>query len=1046
MLGIELTPKMSKERRLAQGVTSRFVRLVLLAAATTCCVQCALALDPSLDVSRYAHSSWKYSEGFAKQSVEAIAQTPDGYLWLGTDFGLYRFDGVRAVLWRPPQQRQLPSTTIAGLLVSRDGTLWIGTEKGLVSWSRGKLTRFPQLTGLTVYALAQDHDGTVWAGGFAYSPPGKLCAIRKGSVRCYGEDGTFGNGVLGLHEDAKGTLWAGVLNGFWRLNPGAPRFYPVAGEPYGIQGFADDDGALLIPATGRVSQLIDGKMQGAYLYPGPARQAHSLRILRDRDGGLWIGTLNQGLVHAHQGRMDVFARTDGLSGNRVTAVFEDREGSIWVATTRGLDRFRAYSVTTFPEGQGLSGDPNASVIAAADGSIWFNANGRLTKWNKGLVTVYQGSGARSESIADALSSRVRDVGMPALPKHDVASLYQDHQGRIWVAGNGGVGYVQAGQFVRVSSVPGGIVYAMAGDARGNLWISMVNHGLFHLRGDQLVQRISWAALGRHDLATAMAIDPSGHGLWLGFSKGGLAFLPEGATRLSFTAAPAFDGMRVSDLYFDHDGTLWVASDGGLSRLKDGRVFTLSTENGLPCDSIYWIQQDEAHAFWLYGSCGLIQLQSGDLNAWTTANRSENPKSVRPVLFGASDGVYVLEPPGTGPGPRGARAPDGKIWFPTPEGLSVIDPRHIPYNRLPPPVHIEQITGDGATYDLSSHHNGALRLPPRIHDLTIDYTALSLVVPEKVHFRFKLEGQDRDWREVINKREVQYSNLGPGPYRFRVVACNNSGVWNETGSFLDFSVAPAYYQTNWFRALCLAAFLALLWALYQFRLHQLKQRFDAGLEARVNERTRIARELHDTLLQSFNGSLLRFQAASNLLPARPEEAKKKIDVAIDQASQAVAEGRDAVQGLRASTIAGNNLALAIKTLGEELLASRGRYGSAVFDVVVEGTPRNLRPIVRDELYRIAGEAVRNAFRHAQAKRIEVELHYDPRQLRLRIRDDGQGMDPQVVKSDGREGHFGLHGMRERAKIVGAKLELWSDVSSGTEVELILPAAHAYDVSS
>jgi signal transduction histidine kinase len=328
-------------------------------------------------------------------------------------------------------------------------------------------------------------------------------------------------------------------------------------------------------------------------------------------------------------------------------------------------------------------------------------------------------------------------------------------------------------------------------------------------------------------------------------------------------------------------------------------------------------------------------------------------------------------------------------------------------------------------------------------LQIAYTATSLTIPERVRFRYKLEGQDQDWLEAGTRREAIYDNLGPGDYKFRVIAANNDGVWNESGAALEFSVLPAWYQTFWFYSACVAALALALWALHQLRLRQLERQFDKALETRVDERTRIARELHDTLLQSFQGILLRFQAVSNLLPVRPEEAKKDLDAAIDQASQAVAEGRGAVQGLRSSTAVSNDLAETIKTLGEELGAS-GNHQRPVFVVTVAGTPRDLRPIVRDEVYRIAGEALRNAFRHAQANRIEVELHYDPRQLRLRIRDDGKGIESHVVQNAGRAGHFGLHGMQERAKIIGANLELWSNVGSGTEVELTTPASHAYDV--
>jgi len=383
-------------------------------------------------------------------------------------------------------------------------------------------------------------------------------------------------------------------------------------------------------------------------------------------------------------------------------------------------------------------------------------------------------------------------------------------------------------------------------------------------------------------------------------------------------------------------------------------------------------------------------------------------------------------------------------------VSVIDPHHIPFNKLPPPVHIEQVTADRKTYwqNLSGDASSSSqpRLPPLVRDLTIDYTALSFVAPERVLFRYKLEGRDPDWQNVGDRRQAFYNDLPPGNYRFRVSACNNSGVWNEAGTFLDFSIAPAYYQTNWFRVSCVAAFLILLWGLYRLRVQQLQHQFAIGLEARVNERTRIARDLHDTLLQSFHGLMLRFQAATNLLPERPVEAKQRFENAIDQAAQAITEGRDAVQGLRSSTVETNDLAMAISALGEELAADGTIADSALFRMAVEGTPRNLHPILRDEVYRIAGETLRNAFRHAQARQIEVEIHYDARQFRLRVRDDGKGIDPEILGEHPRPGHFGLHGMRERAKIVGGQLDVWSELDSGTEIELSIPASRAYATPS
>ena len=385
--------------------------------------------------------------------------------------------------------------------------------------------------------------------------------------------------------------------------------------------------------------------------------------------------------------------------------------------------------------------------------------------------------------------------------------------------------------------------------------------------------------------------------------------------------------------------------------------------------------------------------------------------------------------------------DGRLWFKGVEGLSVIDPSRIAVNTVPPPVAIEQITADRTRYDRAGA-NTLIGLPARTRDLQIDYTALSFVAPEKVRFRYKLENHDADWQDVGGRRQAFYNDLPPGTYRFRVIASNNSGVWNEAGAFLDFSIAPAYYQTTWFRSASVAAVLALFVAAYRFRVRQIARDFNLRLDERVNERTRIARELHDTLLQSFQGSMLRFQSARNLLPADPAKAVEALDGALDRADQAIVEGRDAIQNLRSATVA-NELAQAMTTLAEELTndPNSERGTPPMFSMSVEGSPRDLHPIVRDDIHRIAREALRNAFRHAQAEHIEAEVTYGAREVRVRIRDDGKGIDPQHLKA-GRERHWGLTNMRERARQIGSELRLWSEVGVGTEVELRIPGSLAY----
>jgi signal transduction histidine kinase len=341
----------------------------------------------------------------------------------------------------------------------------------------------------------------------------------------------------------------------------------------------------------------------------------------------------------------------------------------------------------------------------------------------------------------------------------------------------------------------------------------------------------------------------------------------------------------------------------------------------------------------------------------------------------------------------------------------------------------------------------MQLHPNTRNLEFHFTALSYTDPAQVHFRYKLDGYDEGWRGPVSVREARYTNLPPGSYTFRVLACNNDGVWNEAGTFLDFSIAPAWYQSNWFRVSCVVSFLLVLWALYQLRLRQLAHQFNLTLEARVNERTRIARDLHDTLLQSFHGVLFRIQAARNMLPRRPEEAIDALDGVIGKAEQAITEGRDAIQDLRAEAAAEGDLVHSLTALGQELAGSQeANPDSAVFSVTVEGARQTLSPILQDEAYRIAREVLRNAFLHARAHQVEAEIRYDERLFRLRIRDDGKGIDPKVLNAGRRAGHWGLPGIRERAKQIGARLDFWSEAGAGTEVELTVPASVAFETTS
>jgi signal transduction histidine kinase len=532
------------------------------------------------------------------------------------------------------------------------------------------------------------------------------------------------------------------------------------------------------------------------------------------------------------------------------------------------------------------------------------------------------------------------------------------------------------------------------------------------------------------LARKLVADPQS-GIWLGLVNGDLARFRSGKTEIfPFSGHP---DSRVLALTASSDGSILGATAFGVIGWKNGKQQILTVRNGLPCDSIDALISDNQGDLWLHAECGLIKIANDEVQRWW--GQPESRLKVR--VFDASDGVQS----GVGHFNTSARTLDGRLWFANGTLLQMIDPAHMAGNTVAPPVHVDLIVADRKSY---SPQEG-LSLPPLTRDLEIDYTALSFVLPQKVFFRYMLDGRDTRWQEPGTRRQAFYNDLRPGHYRFRVIACNNDGVWNEVGATLEFNILPAFYQTKWFVLFCVAATACLAWMAYRYRVRQVTGRLDMQFKERLSERTRIARELHDTLLQSFQGLTLHFQRARNLLPDRAAEAIQTLDKALDGAEQAIVEGRDAIHDLRSLAPAAQGLAEEITALGEELIAEDTNKDPAQFRVVIEGSVRVLHPNVHLDISRIAREALRNAFIHSQGRLIETEITYSDKLFRLRIRDDGKGLDPNVRDQGERTGHWGLRGMRERAERLGGELDLWSEPGAGTEVELRLPGSIVYEAS-
>jgi signal transduction histidine kinase len=581
---------------------------------------------------------------------------------------------------------------------------------------------------------------------------------------------------------------------------------------------------------------------------------------------------------------------------------------------------------------------------------------------------------------------------------------------------------QSGKFSQIKKQDGsplGMVMGLTEDSEHNIWAEIHGPPAMLIRIQDLKVREEFPAPPM-PLARKLASDPQS-GIWLGLVNGDLARFRSGKTEtFSF---PGHPNVRVKALTAVSDGSILGATAFGVVGWKNGKQQILTVRNGLPCDDINAAISDDQGDLWLNASCGLIEIAKDEVQRWWGQPESR----VNPKLFDLSDGAQ----PGLGHFATSAKTPDGRLWFASGSVLQMVDPSHLAGNAIPPPVDINGIVADRKNYSLQ----GSPRLPPLTRDLEIDYTALSFAVPQKVLFRYMLEGHDAGWQEPGTRRQAFYNDLGPDHYRFHVIASNNDGVWNQAGAFLDFSILPAYYQTAWFRALCVAAFLLLLWFIYRMRVRQVARAMSIRFDERLSERTRIARDFHDTYLQTIQGSRLVADSALKQSPdfARMRGALEQLSVWLGRATE---EGRAALSSLRTSATEKNDLAEAFQRAIEEC-----RINSSIeASFTVAGEVSEMHPIVRDEVYRIGYEAIRNACVHSQATNLRVELAYAD-DLILRVRDNGVGINAAIV-DEGKQEHFGLQGMRERARRIMAKFTVNTSPGSGTEITLVVPGSIIY----
>lgn len=960
-------------------------------------VGCLTALDPSQPASSYLRKHFTVDDGLSATVVDGIVQTPDGFLWLTVNgIGLVRFDGTRFYSFERPWA--------LAMAVSSNGDLWAGIGR--------ILSRIPS-ADLNQSDLRKSITKQSYPGG-----TGRISA---------------------LHFSQSGVLWVGTYDGIFRYENG--QFSPVGPrvETYQIEeapnghilahtqlGFMELDDSLVVPHPGLAAQL-------------GVKDTEIFYVMEDSHGSTWYCTA-KGVARQTGGQIEKLAAY-GAHGHAAYRAYEDRQGNMWIATEQGL--FRATAGGLEPVAPGMQ---VRSMYSDRDGDLWVGTNG------DGLYR-FKDRAARMFTTADGL------------PNNLIMTVLVARDGAVWTGANcGGISRFDGSHFRTYNEKDGLVnscVSALAEDANRDIWIGTYNGGAFRFHDGRFTQYSKDQGLS--EVASIFAA-PDGS-VWIASPPIGIIRIRDGQLR-TYTKADGLSTHAVERVMQDRAGEIWAGTDKGLDRLAGGRFVNFSSIPNAPegpigetssagilvsnyNDKVYRIEKDHVDTIPAVGITDMIETDEGDL--WFSGQRIRRVPRESFAKLRASDEPFSYEPYGPADGLATsltsdgvhtmAIGRDGKLWMATPKGLAMFDLKRLWKTDENPAIYVQAATVGRNSQDPG--HN--LVLPPGTHHVELDFSAVEISSPEKIRMQYRLDGVDSEWLDAGPNPHAIYSDMPAGTHAFHIRACNRNGIWDLKGITYKVTQLPYFYQTRWFLAAVILTVMLSVTGLYRLRLQQVTARLTAGLEERLAERTRIARELHDTLLQSFHGLLLRLQTASYLLPSRPDEAKTKLDNVIEQASQAIAEGRDAVQSLRSSTVATNDLPIAIRTVVEELAAAETSRTAPIVDVAVEGAPRELHPIVRDEAYRIATEVLRNAFQHAQANHLEVEIRYDAHELRLRVRDDGKGIDPKVLSGDGREGHYGLHGMRERAEVVGGKLTLWSDLNSGTEVELSIPAAAAYATS-
>jgi signal transduction histidine kinase/ligand-binding sensor domain-containing protein len=999
----------------------------------------AHAVDPNRAISQYIRERWGNERGFPSGSVSAIAQTSDGYLWIGTEKGLIRFDGLNFRLFEQAIPSSLPIGPVQALMGDSEGSLWILLKSTrILRYRDGKFEPGREEAEFGITSVLKRKDDTVLLSSLALGtltyragkyevlssptePANPTSATTEGTPDNLSSRLSWATGVathrlaapyspvISMAETSDGKVWLGTEDrGLFYLDRGR---ISAAGKGLPIQKIncllALENRELWIGTDNGVARW-NGEQLTQVALPPALNHIQVLAMTRDRDSNVWLGT-SAGLLRINTNGVSIDERNQRPS-QRVTALFEDREGNLWTGSALGIERLRDSVFVTYSVADGLPSERNGPIYVDAKGRTWFAPIDGGLHWKKGRHIGSATDAGLAHDAVYSISGRGDELWLGR--RRGGLTLLRDHGGSI-----------ASETYTEAEGLAQNSVYAVYQSRSGAVWAGTLSGGVSELRNGHLTTYTIASGLSSNTV-TSIAEGPDGT-MWFA-TPNGLNALSKGKWRV-FTVHDGLPSADLSCLFVDSAGVLWIGSAGGIASLTSDHIEVRRNVPEPLRGQIFGIAEDRTGWLWIATSNHVLRIKRNSLLA-------EGLSDADVREYGLADGLLGTE--GVKRHQSVVVDPLGRIWFSMNRGLSVVDPSRAAGISAPALVHVEAVSVDGNPIDP--------RVPIRISSarqrITFSYTGLSLSDSERVRYRYRLDGFDRAWSEPVTTRTAIYTNLNPGTYHFRVIACNGDGLWSSSEARIGFEVEPMWWQAWWFRVSALVFGGLVILGFYRLRLRQLTHQLNLLFEERLAERTRIAQDLHDTLLQGFLSASMQLHVANDQLP-EDWPAKPIVNRVLDLMRRVIDDGRNAVRGLRSSTAEAADLEQALSRVPQEFALQQ----PIDFRMIVEGQARALHPVIRDEVYRIGREALANAFRHSQASGIEVELEYADSQLRVLVRDNGCGIDPDVLRS-GRDGHWGLSGMRERAGRIGAKLKVWSRSAGGTEVELSVPGHVAFRSNS